>query len=75
MLVVPLGELPRGERRVIIQKGETILLLWYKDELFAIENSSPAEGAYSEGLINAKLTKVNYSQLHCLQPFFPFLFY
>lgn len=56
--VVPLAALPRGERRVIIQDRETILLLWYKDEVFAIENRSPAEGAYSEGLINAKLTQV-----------------
>ncbi|XP_043721633.1 uncharacterized protein LOC122669061 [Telopea speciosissima] len=55
--VVPLSALPRGERRVIIQDGETILLLWYKDEVFAIENRSPAEGAYTEGLLNAKLTK------------------
>ncbi|KAI3417438.1 Rieske domain-containing protein [Psidium guajava] len=55
--VVPLAALPRGERRVIIQDGETILLLWYKDQVFAIENRSPAEGAYSEGLINAKLTQ------------------
>ncbi|GAB4844196.1 hypothetical protein Ancab_037562 [Ancistrocladus abbreviatus] len=55
--VVPLAALPKGERRVIIQDGETILLLWYKDEVFAIENKSPAEGAYSEGLLNAKLTK------------------
>ncbi|MED6179572.1 hypothetical protein PIB30_001864 [Stylosanthes scabra] len=55
--VVPLGALPKGERRVIIQEGETILLLWYKDEIFAIENRSPAEGAYSEGLLNAKLTQ------------------
>ncbi|KAF5479413.1 hypothetical protein F2P56_000234 [Juglans regia] len=55
--VVPLGALPRGERRVILQDGETILLLWYKDEVFAIENRSPAEGAYTEGLLNAKLTK------------------
>lgn len=58
--VVPLGALPKGERRVIIQNGETILLLWYKDEIFAIENRSPAEGAYSEGLLNAKLTKVTH---------------
>ncbi|KAL9432407.1 hypothetical protein AB3S75_027441 [Citrus x aurantiifolia] len=57
MPVVPLSALPKGERRVIIQDGETILLLWYKDEVFAIENRSPAEGAYSEGLINAKLTQ------------------
>lgn len=56
--VVPLAALPKGERRVIIQDDETILLLWYKDEVFAIENRSPAEGAYSEGLINAKLTQV-----------------
>ncbi|WCJ34859.1 Rieske (2Fe-2S) domain-containing protein [Euphorbia peplus] len=55
--VVPLSALPKGERRVIIQDGQTILLLWYKDQIFAIENRSPAEGAYSEGLINAKLTQ------------------
>ncbi|CAB4293195.1 unnamed protein product [Prunus armeniaca] len=30
--VVPLAALPRGERRVIIQDGEAILLLWYKDQ-------------------------------------------
>lgn len=59
--VVPLAALPRGERRVIIQDGETILLLWYKNEVFAIENRSPAEGAYSEGLLNAKLTQVALS--------------
>jgi nitrite reductase/ring-hydroxylating ferredoxin subunit len=55
--VVPLAALPKGERRVIIQDNETILLLWYKDQVFAIENRSPAEGAYSEGLLNAKLTQ------------------
>ncbi|XP_024023766.1 uncharacterized protein LOC21397426 [Morus notabilis] len=55
--VVPLSALPKGERRVIIQDGETILLLWYKDQVFAIENKSPAEGAYTEGLLNAKLTQ------------------
>lgn len=55
--VVPLAALPRGERRVIVQDGEEILLLWYKDDVFAIENRSPAEGAYTEGLLNAKLTQ------------------
>ncbi|XP_019423614.1 PREDICTED: uncharacterized protein LOC109332915 [Lupinus angustifolius] len=55
--VVPLAALPKGERRVIIQDREAILLLWYKDQVFAIENRSPAEGAYSEGLLNAKLTQ------------------
>lgn len=57
MPVVPLAALPKGERRVIVQDGEAILLLWYKDEVFAIENRSPAEGAYTEGLLNAKLTQ------------------
>jgi hypothetical protein len=36
---------------VIVQDGEIILLLWYKDEVFAIENRSPVEGAYTEGLM------------------------
>lgn len=61
MPVVPLSALPKGERRVIIQDDETILLLWYKNDVFAIENRSPAEGAYSEGLLNAKLTQVKVS--------------
>ncbi|MED6194588.1 hypothetical protein PIB30_029966 [Stylosanthes scabra] len=30
----------------------------YKDEIFAIENPSPAEGAYSDGLLIAKLTQI-----------------
>lgn len=65
--VVPLSALPRGERRVIIQDGETILLLWYKDAVFAIENRSPAEGAYSEGLLNAKLTQVSYALFNLIK--------
>ncbi|CAH2052176.1 unnamed protein product [Thlaspi arvense] len=43
--VVPLSALLKGERRVIIQDDETILLLWYKNYVFAIVNPSPAEGA------------------------------
>ena len=66
--VVPLGALPRGERRVIVQDGETILLLWYKNEVFAIENRSPAEGAYTEGLLNAKLTQVLFPSY--ISPYF-----
>nr|ABR17245.1 unknown [Picea sitchensis] len=55
--VVPASALPKGERRLIRQDGDNILLLWYKNEVVAIENKSPAEGAYSEGLVNAKLTQ------------------
>uniref|UniRef100_J3N745 Rieske domain-containing protein n=2 Tax=Oryza brachyantha TaxID=4533 RepID=J3N745_ORYBR len=43
--------------RVIVQDGEEILLLWYKEQVYAVENRSPAEGAYTEGLLNAKLTQ------------------
>lgn len=73
--VVPLSALPKGERRVIIQDGETILLLWYKDEVFAIENRSPAEGAYSEGLLNAKLTQVLKSFFFITILFYDFFFW
>lgn len=55
--VIPVEALPRGERRLVRQDGETILLLWYRNEIYAIENTSPAEGAYAEGFINAKLTQ------------------
>lgn len=72
--VVPLSALPKGERRVIIQDGETILLLWYKDDVFAIENRSPAEGAYSEGLLNAKLTQVPFPSSPLIYSFFLGLF-
>jgi nitrite reductase/ring-hydroxylating ferredoxin subunit len=54
--VIPTSALPRGERRLIRQDGDTVLLLWYKDQLYALENTSPAEGAYSEGFFNARLT-------------------
>ncbi|GAQ82404.1 hypothetical protein KFL_001100180 [Klebsormidium nitens] len=55
--VLPITALPRGARRLVRQDGELILLLWYKSEICAIESRSPAEGAYSEGFSNAKLTQ------------------
>eukprot|EP00250_Pteridium_aquilinum_P006150 c16123_g1_i1 orf=50-937(+) len=55
--VIPASALPKGERRLVRQDGQDVLLLWYKGEVIAIENSSPAEGAYSEGFVNAKLTQ------------------
>ncbi len=38
--------------------GRQVLLFWYRNEIFAIEGRSPAEGAYSEGFITAKFTQV-----------------
>lgn len=64
--VIPVNALPKGERRLVRQDGETVLLLWYKNDVYAIENQSPAEGAYSEGLVNARLTPVSISLSHSL---------
>lgn len=55
--VIPVSALPKGERRLVRQDGQDVLLLWYKGEVIAIENTSPAEGAYNEGFVNAKLTQ------------------
>ena len=37
--------------------GIAVLLFWYKSAIFAVENRSPAEGAYSEGFASARLTQ------------------
>eukprot|EP00899_Mesostigma_viride_P025395 jgi/Mesvir1/603/Mv26072-RA.1 len=55
--VLALEGLPRGERRIVSAGGFTMILFWYKNEIVAVENRSPAEGAYSEGFKNARLTQ------------------
>ncbi|CAI7786224.1 unnamed protein product [Closterium sp. NIES-53] len=55
--VIPMEALPKGERRLIRQDGQEILLFWYRNEIYAVENVSPAEGAYSEGFLNARFTQ------------------
>ncbi|KAI5085095.1 hypothetical protein GOP47_0001264 [Adiantum capillus-veneris] len=56
--VIPAFLLPKGECRFIVrQDGQDVLLLWYKGEVVANENTLPVEGAYSEGFVNAKLTQ------------------
>lgn len=37
--------------------SKSILLFWYRNQIFAIDARSPAEGAYSEGFIKAKFTQ------------------
>lgn len=39
-------------------EGRQVLMFWYRNEIYAIEARSPAEGAYSEGFIRAKFTQV-----------------
>jgi hypothetical protein len=38
--------------------GRQVLVFWYRNQIYAIEARSPAEGAYSEGFIRAKFTQV-----------------
>jgi hypothetical protein len=38
--------------------GLSVLVFWYRNQLYAIESRSPAEGAYAEGFIKAKFTQV-----------------
>lgn len=38
-------------------EGKSVLLFWYRNQIYAIESRSPAEGAYSEGFIRAKFTQ------------------
>lgn len=48
---------PTGARREVRVDGVNVLLFWYKSGIYAIENRSPAEGAYSEGFAGARLTQ------------------
>lgn len=51
-------ELPKGDRKVVqTGNGKTMMLFWYRNEVYAIESRSPAEGAYSTGFADAKLTQ------------------
>eukprot|EP00887_Chlorella_sp_A99_P006307 scaffold3.g6307.t1 len=42
-------ELPKGTRKEVRVQGKSVLLFWYRNQIYAIEARSPAEGAYSEG--------------------------
>lgn len=50
-------ELPKGVRKEVEVNGRPVLLFWYRNQVYAIEGRSPAEGAYSEGFITAKFTQ------------------
>lgn len=50
-------DLPKGVRKEADVDGVQVLLFWYRNQIYAIESRSPAEGAYSEGFIKAKFTQ------------------
>eukprot|EP00210_Caulerpa_lentillifera_P003928 g3749.t1 len=48
--------LPKGVRKEAVIDGKQIVVFWYRNEIFACETRSPAEGAFSTGLLNASFT-------------------
>jgi hypothetical protein len=48
-----------GVRKEFDVEGRQVLMFWYRNNIYAIEARSPAEGAYSEGFIKAKFTQVS----------------
>lgn len=60
--VAKLEDFPRGKRVKIDVGGRNAVLLWFKNVVYAIEERSPAEGAYSEGFASeeAQLTPEGY---------------
>uniref|UniRef100_A0A6U7XK26 Rieske domain-containing protein n=1 Tax=Eutreptiella gymnastica TaxID=73025 RepID=A0A6U7XK26_9EUGL len=50
-------EVPKGTRKLVNINGANILIFWYRNELFAIENRSPAEGAFNQGFETARFTQ------------------
>lgn len=50
-------DLPKGVRKEVVVEGRQVLLFWYRNQIYAIQGRSPAEGAYSEGFIRAKFTQ------------------
>ena len=54
-------------RKEVDVDGRQVLLFWYRNQIYAIQGRSPAEGAYSEGFIKAKFTQVRPRCIHgCL---------
>jgi nitrite reductase/ring-hydroxylating ferredoxin subunit len=60
--VIAPEDFPKGVRKEVRVDGVDVLLFWYRNEIFAIEARSPAEGAYSEGFISSKL-----NQEYCIE--------
>lgn len=55
--VIAPEDLPKGVRKEIKVSGRSLLLFWYRNQIYCTEARSPAEGAYSEGLIKGKFTQ------------------
>lgn len=58
LMSYPVSYHAAGVRKELEVDGRTVLLFWYRNQIYCIESRSPAEGAYSEGFIKAKFTQV-----------------
>eukprot|EP00798_Chlamydomonas_sp_ICE-L_P011476 gene11476-34192_t len=50
-------DLPKGARKEFDIDGRQIIVFWYRNQIYAIQSRSPAEGAYSPGFMTAKFTQ------------------
>lgn len=50
-------DMRKGERQLVSAAGKSIMMFYYRNDLVAIEARSPAEGAYSNGFLNARFTQ------------------
>eukprot|EP00240_Pyramimonas_obovata_P016134 CAMPEP_0118931932 /NCGR_PEP_ID=MMETSP1169-20130426/8719_1 /TAXON_ID=36882 /ORGANISM="Pyramimonas obovata, Strain CCMP722" /LENGTH=300 /DNA_ID=CAMNT_0006874509 /DNA_START=65 /DNA_END=967 /DNA_ORIENTATION=+ len=50
-------DMRKGERQMVSAAGKSIMMFYYRNDLVAIESRSPAEGAYSNGFVNARFTQ------------------
>jgi len=55
--VIAPEDFPKGIRKEVRADGIDVLMFWYRNEIFAIEARSPAEGAYSEGFLGSRLNQ------------------
>lgn len=56
--LAPRRHAPPGVRKEVEVDGRSVLIFWYRNQIYCIQAKSPAEGAYSEGFIKAKFSQV-----------------
>ncbi|MCO5597124.1 hypothetical protein L7F22_051199 [Adiantum nelumboides] len=55
--VVPMRMLPKGDRLVLEHNGESVIVFWFQDRIYALENRSPAAPTFREGFAKAVISE------------------
>lgn len=55
--IVPMGMLPKGDRLVLNHNKESVMLFWFKEKIYALENRSPVAPMFEEGFAQAVITE------------------